>query len=109
MKTIIKNDNLGYYLNELFSNDYKYIIKAKDKMLSGWGNATGKTHIQLIACKRHDELNTILDDLRNDNTFNYINFYVLPYEFDKLINLSYKYSYTIRNDWTRFLIRKGDL
>ncbi len=101
METIIKNDNLGYYINQLSMEGYKYIIKAKDKFLSGWGKADNKSHIQLIACKTQQELDTILKDLYNDNTFNYVNFYLIPNEFDKIIKLSYKYSYTIRNDWTR--------
>lgn len=101
MKTIIQNDNIGYYLNYLCMNNYKYIIKANDKMMSGWGNATGKTHIQLIACKTEEEKDTILKDLYNDKSFNYVNWYMIPYENDKIIKLSYKYSYTIRNDWTR--------
>ncbi len=101
METIIKNDNLGYYLNQLNMEGYRYIIKAKDKFLSGWGNSTGKSHIQLIACRNEIELNTILNDVKNDDAFNYVNWYRIPNENDKIIKLSYKYSYTIRNDWTR--------
>lgn len=100
-KIICNNDNLGYYLNYLSMNNYKYIIKATDKFLSGWGQATNKKHIQLIACKTEKEKDHILQDLRNDNTFNYINWYIIPNENDKIIKLSYRYSYTIRNDWSR--------
>lgn len=101
MKTIIANDNIGYYLNYLCMNDYKYIIKAKDKMLSYWGNAEDKAHIHLIACKTEKERDTILKDLYYDKSFGYINWYMIPHENDKIIKLSYRYSYTIRNDWTR--------
>ena len=101
MKTICSNDNLGYFLNELNMNGYKYIVKTKDKFLSGWGNAGNKSHIQLIACKTQEELNTILNDVRSDKSFSYVNWYMIPTENDKLIKLSYKYSYTIRNDWSR--------
>lgn len=101
MKTIVENDSIGYYINYLSMNDYKYIIKAKDKMLSNWGKATGKTHIQLIACKTEKERATILKDLYNDKSFGYVNWYTIPHENDKIIKLSYRYSYTIRNDWTR--------
>lgn len=101
MQTIIANDMIGYYINYLTMNDYKYIIKARDKWLSGWGKANNKTHIQLIACKTEQEKDTILKDLYNDNTFSYVNWYIIPYENDKIIKLSYRYSYTIRNDWTR--------
>lgn len=101
MEKIIKNDNLGYYLNQLSMEGYRYIIKAKDKFLSGWGNAGKKSHIQLIACKDDIEFSKILQDIRNDDTFNYINWYRIPQENDKIIKLSYRYSYTVRNDWTR--------
>ncbi len=101
METIVKNDNLGYWLNSLSMEGYRYIIKAKDKFLSGWGEAENKAHIQLIACKNEVELNTILNDVRNDDSFNYVNWYRIPQENDKIIKLSYRYSYTIRNDWTR--------
>lgn len=100
-KIICNNDNLGYYLSFLTMNNYKYIIKANDKFLSGWGEAKSKKHIQLIACKTEKEKDHILQDLRNDKTFNYINWYIIPNENDKIIKLSYKYSYTIRNDWSR--------
>lgn len=101
METIVKNDNLGYWLNSLSMEGYKYIIKANDKVLSGWGNATGKTHIQLIACKTKEERDVILDDLYNDKSFNRLNCYLIPNDNHKVIRLSYNHSYTIRNDWTR--------
>jgi len=100
-KIIIENDNLGYWLNWLSMNNYKYIIKASDKFLSDWGQSTNKKHIQLIACKDEKEKSTILNSLYNDKTFNYINWYIIPYENDNIIKLSYRYSYTIRNDWSR--------
>lgn len=101
MVTIVKNDNLGYWLNSLSMNGYRYVIKAKDKFLSGWGKADNKSHIQLIAAKDEDEKSKILHDLYKDRSFQYVNWYMIPYENDKIIKLSYRYSYTIRNDWTR--------
>ena len=80
---------------------YRYIIKAKDKFLSGWGEAGNKSHIQLIAAKDEDEKSKILHDVNKDKSFQYVNWYMIPQENDKIIKLSYKYSYTIRNDWTR--------
>lgn len=101
MKTIVKNDNLGYWLNSLSMDGYKYIIKATDKFLSGWGESENKSHIQLIAAKDEEEKSKILQDLYKDKSFQYVNWYMIPQENDKVIKLSYKYSYTIRNDWTR--------
>lgn len=103
MRTIVENDKLGYYLNQLSMEGYRYIIKARDKFLSGWGNAGNKSHIQLIACRNEEEKSKILHDLYKDKSFNYVNWYIIPNENDKIIKLSYRYSYTIRNDWTRCL------
>ena len=100
-KTIVENDNLGYWLNSLTMDGYRYIIKAKDKFLSGWGKAENKPHIQLIACKNEEEKSTILKDLYKDSNFQYVTYFIIPKENSKVIKLGYKYSYTIRNDWTR--------
>jgi hypothetical protein len=100
-RIICSNDNIGYYVNYLTMNNYKYIIKANDKFLSGWGQSTNRKHIQLIACKTEEEKDHIIEDLTKDNAFNYINWYYIPNENDKIIKLSYRYSYTIRNDWSR--------
>ena len=101
MKIFAENNNLGYWLNSLSMEGYKYIIKAKDKFLSGWGEAGNKSHIQLIGAKDEEEKSKILQDLYKDKSFQYVNWYMIPQENDKIIKLSYKYSYTIRNDWTR--------
>ena len=101
MKTIVENNNLGYWLNSLSMEGYKYIIKAKDKFLSGWGESENKSHIQLIAAKDEEEKSKILQDLYKDKSFQYVTYFIIPQENDKIIKLSYKYSYTIRNDWTR--------
>lgn len=100
MKTICENENIGYYLNDLIFNGYKYIIKAQDKFLSGWGKAGNKKHIQLIACKTPQERETILEDLRKDNSFGYVNWYSIT-DWKRIFNSIRNKSYTIRNDWTR--------
>lgn len=97
--TFCENNNIGYYMNYLKANGYCYIIKAQDKFLSGWGNAENKKHVQLIACKTPQERETILQDLYNDKTFNYVNWYSIH---DKNVyNTIRNKSYSIRNDWTR--------
>lgn len=99
-KTIIAHDNIGFYMNYLKMNGYRYILKAQDKFLSGWGMTGGKKHIHLIACKTQDERETIYQDLLNDKTFNYINWYNI-HEDNKILNTIRNKTYTIRNDWTR--------
>ena len=100
MKTFCKNENIGFYLNYLIMNNYKYIIKAQDKLLSGWGLAKGKKHIQLIACKTIQEKETILNDLYQDNTMLYVNWMPI-HDRKSIYNTIKNKSYTIRNDWTR--------
>lgn len=100
MRTIIENENIGYYLNELIFNGYKYIIKAQDKIFSGWGKAEGKKHIQLIACKTEEEKDIILKDLYSDKCMNYVNWYLIT-DRKSIFNTIRNKTYTIRNDWTR--------
>lgn len=98
---ICKNNcNINETLKELKELGYKYIIKASDKFLSGWGYANNKKHIQLIACKTIEEKETILHDLYNDKSFNYINWYSID-DIREIKAIARNKSYTIRNDWTR--------
>ena len=96
--TIVENENLQENLKKLQELGYKYIVKAQDNFLSGWG-CGAKKHLQLIACKDSNELDTIKRDLYNDNTMKYVNWWFIN---DKaIINATRNKSYTIRNDWTR--------
>lgn len=97
---ICENENITENLKKLQEMGYKYIIKAQDKFLSGWGCSYNKKHIQLIACKTSQEREIITDDLEKDNSMGYINWYTID---DKqgIYNAIRNKSYTIRNDWTR--------
>lgn len=94
--------NGDLHLKELETAGYKYIVKACDKLLSGWGNATNKKHIQLIACKTEEERYKIYKDLISDKSFNYVNWYSIT-DKKNIYNIIRNKSYTIRNDWTRHL------
>lgn len=86
----------------LLSTQYKYIVKATDAFLSGWGNSTSKKHIQVILCKDEHEKELILNDVYKDNTLQYVNWYPLSNSFyQNILNLQYKYDVSLRNDWTR--------
>ena len=79
-KRIFKtNGAIKPVIEEAKEMGYKYIIKAKDKFLSGWGNSEHKTHVQIILCRTSKELNLILRDLESDKTFNYITWNYLEY------------------------------
>ena len=94
------NSDIATTLKELKELGYNYIIKANDKALSDWGLASGKRHIQLIACKTIEEKDMILHYLYSDNTFNYINWYYID-DIKQIKAIARNKSYTIRNDWTR--------
>lgn len=106
MKNIYLEDINKKDIEEIKKLGYKYIIKAKDKFLSGWGNSANKTHVQIILCRTSEERETILRDLENDKTFNYITWNYLEYK--NVYNYIYKKSYTIRNDWTRAFKNETD-
>lgn len=100
-KTICENNcNITKILKELKERGYNYIIKANDKALSGWGYATDKRHIQLIACKTIEEKDMILHYVYSDKSFNYINWYYID-DIKQIKAIARNKSYTIRNDWTR--------
>ena len=94
------NENLKENINILKEMGYKYIVKACDKWLSGWGGAENKKHVQLIACKDNKELDAILKDVRNDNTFNYIDWNYIS-NYSNIYGWTRGKSWTLRNDWSR--------
>lgn len=94
------NGDLREAINKLRELGYKYIVKATDKCLSGWGSAENRKHIQLIACYDDKELYAIERDVLKDKSFNYIDWnYISNYK--AIYNWTRGKSYTVRNDWTR--------
>ena len=100
MENVNKKD-----IEDLKKLGYKYIIKAKDNFLSGWGNSANKTHIQLILCKTSKELELIIEDLKSDKSFSYVTWDLLEYK--NIYNYTYKKTFTIRNEWPRAFKNKG--
>ena len=107
---LIYNDNgnvgedldLKQALELLKDMQYKYIIKAVDKLTSGWGKAVGKKHIQLIAVKDSIEKDRVMSGLRQDNKeFAYIDFNNIN-DYKKIYAWTRGKIYTLRNDWTRY-------
>ena len=94
------NENLKQAIKKLQDLGYKYIVKANDKMLGGWGGAENKKHIHLIAAYDSNELDAILRDVRGDNSFNYIDWNYIN-NYSNIYGWTRGKSYTVRNDWTR--------
>ncbi len=93
-------DELKDILKIAKEKGYKYIVQANDKMLSCWGGARNRKHIQLILCKTPEERFCIYNDVKFDNYFAYAKWYSID-DWERVINLIFKYSYTIRNNWYR--------
>lgn len=106
MKNIYMENANKKDIEDIKKLGYKYIIKASDKSLSGWGNSANKTHVQLILCRTSEELELILEDLRSDKSFSYVNWNLLDYK--NIYNYVYNKTYTIRNDWTRAFNNEKD-
>ena len=62
MKTIITVDNKEVAI------DGKIFIWFNDKFFSGWGNATGRIHKQVIICEDWATANRIYNNLCNNQT-----------------------------------------
>lgn len=99
-KLFCTNENLTKNLKLAIDQDYRFIIKAQDKFLSGWGLSENKKHLQLILCKTENEKDMILKDLYADKTFIYINWYYIN-DLQGIYNTTRNKSWTLRNDWTR--------
>lgn len=99
---VYSNESLKENLKILANMGYKYIVKANDKFLSGWGNSGVNGHIQLIAAKDWQDAEAIIYDLEKDKGFNYID-YQLINNYKNIKNYTRNKSFTIRNDWTRHL------
>ena len=97
---VCEKENLRENLKRLENMGYKYIVKASDKFLSGWGLSSGRKHIELIACYDGNERELVLKDLYNDNTLNYINWYRIN-DYKGIYSATYNKTFTIRNDWAR--------
>lgn len=112
MKTICINNyemekSLKGYLEEFKELKYKYVVKAQDKFLSGWGYSSNSKHLQLILCSDYEELSKIVQDLRNDKTMSYINWWFIN-DIKGISNATRNKSFTLRNDWTRAFYSQKD-
>lgn len=87
-------------LNELIkTKKYDYVITVHDKFLSNWENVPESNNFyHFIFCKDKKEKDKIIEYLKGDNSFNYINFYYLKFKNDikNLKNKSYKVNYSIK-------------
>lgn len=98
MEKLYANENLKENLRKLKEMGYKYIVKAKDNLLSGWGESGPTGHIQLIAAKDLSEVYNIIIDLKKHNTFSYINWLSIN-NYAAIEKFTINKSFTIRNDW----------
>ena len=112
MNSIVLNSvELDKSLNDLLKDfqelGYKYVVKAQDKFLSGWGLAYNKKHLQLILCTTYEELEAIKNDLYKDKSMSYVNWYYIK-DRKGVTQAARGKSWTLRNDWTRAFYRQED-
>ena len=93
------NGNIKENLEELRNNGYNFIVKVRDNWLSVY-SPFNKKHLHLIACKNWEEREKILEDVKNDKTFSYINWSNIE-DYKSIYNWTRGKTYTIRNDWSR--------
>lgn len=104
-KEVINKDlSLRENLQNLQKEGYEYIVKATDKIMSGWGNAKGESHYQLVACKNSVERARIEQGFNYDKEFNRVTWYSIKNELDRIIKNYNSKSHTLwlDSDWTRF-------
>lgn len=98
---MILNEFTRKDLNRL-SKSYKYVVTAKDNMLSLWGGSVKKSHYQIILCKDEKEKDLIMKDCQNDNTLSYVNWYpLIESYYTNILAKQRHYTISLRNDWTR--------
>lgn len=102
IESICENDFASDILDIFKNAGYKYIVKVQDNFLSGWGLSSGKKHIQLIACINSEEVQVIRQDIENDETLSYFNYWRIS-DKKNILQATRGKSYSIRNDWTRAL------
>jgi hypothetical protein len=102
-KCFYEVENFNEVLEYLKENGYKYIVKAGDKFLSGWGMSENKKHIHLIACKSAEDREKVYEFFKNnDSEFNYANWTTIDNK-RALHNFMVGKTWNIatREDWTR--------
>ena len=98
MKDIVFTNEINKQdIEELKNLGYKYYVKAKDNLLSGWCQAENRKHIQIILCKNMEDVYKIIYYFNKDKTFSYVNYNYLEYK--NIYNCTHGKSFTIRNKW----------
>lgn len=82
--------------------DYKIVVKANDKFLTGWGCSGIKGHCQLVLCKDYQTAVRIMYGMGKDKSLNYINYFYIK---DFKMVSGKTYSVNIAEDCTLW---KGD-
>lgn len=96
-KFIESKDELKQLLKDYENTGvYAWAVKARDTFLSGWGNASGKTHYQFVICTDMQQAYNIKYSMCQDKTFKNINILAAK---DLLRGSFWGESFTIRGSW----------
>lgn len=98
---ICENENLKENIKQLEETGYKYIVKAKDRFLTGWGRGAKGGHVQLIAARTTRQRDLIIEDLEKDKSMLFIDWQRIE-NYNAIYNYTKRgKTFTVRNDWTR--------
>lgn len=89
-------------------SDYNYFVTMTDTMLSGWGNADGKTAKRVILCQTFRDAQIIVSGLNNCKDRNGMRYINIAYKFPKYSENRYTVSIDEFKDCTLY-IRKSDI
>lgn len=89
-------------------NEYRYFVTMTDTMLSGWGNADGKTAKRIVLCKYFRDAQIIVSGLNNCKNRNGMRYINISCKFPKYSENRYTVSIDEFNDCTLY-IRKSNI
>lgn len=88
--------------------EYRYFVTMTDAMLSGWGNADGKTAKRIVLCKTFRDAQIIVSGLNNCKNRNGMRYINIACKFPKYSENRYTVSIDEFNDCTLY-IKKATL
>lgn len=101
--------NITTVLGEIKNlSDYNYFVTMTDTMLSGWGNADGKTAKRVILCQTFREAQVIVSGLNNCKNRNGMRYINIAYKFPKYSENRYTVSIDEFKDCALY-IEKSDI
>lgn len=88
-------------------SDYNYFVAMTNTMLSGWGNADGKTAKRVVLCKTFRDAQIIVSGLNNCKNRNGMRYINIAHKFPKYSENRYTVSIDEFNDCTLYISKSN--